>query len=266
MDNKIDIKFKYLKEKGKKAFIAYLTVGFPDIETNLKLVLEMEKRGVDIIELGIPFSDPIADGPTIQASSQASLARGTRLADALLLAAEIRNHSSIPLILMGYLNPFLHPSPRSLARKLSRAGVDGVIIPDLPPEASDSLRLPLKAEGIHTIFLIAPTSRPDRIKLVCRKSGGFIYYVSRTGVTGARKDLSRELESRVKEIKKETDLPVCVGFGISSREQLLRVWKTADGAIIGSALIKPFLEETIPSRGLKRCLKVLTGFLPVISA
>ncbi len=259
MDNKIDRKFKDLKDKGEKAFIAYLTVGFPDVETNLRLVLEMEKRGVDIIELGIPFSDPIADGPTIQASSQASLISGTTPADALILAAEIRKHSSIPLILMGYLNPFLRPSPKTLAKKLSRAGVDGVIIPDLPPEASDSIRLPLKAEGIHTIFLIAPTSQPDRIKLVCKKSGGFIYYVSRTGVTGARKDISRELEMRVKVIKKETDLPVCVGFGISTRDQLLRVWRTADGAIIGSALIKPFLEEATPARGLSKCLKVLKG-------
>jgi tryptophan synthase alpha chain len=259
MDNKIDIKFKYLKEKGKKAFIAYLTVGFPDIETNLKLVLEMEKRGVDIIELGIPFSDPIADGPTIQASSQASLARGTTPADALLLAAEIRKHSSIPLILMGYLNPFINPTPEILTKNLSRAGVDGVIIPDLPPEASDSIRLPLQAKGIHTIFLLAPTSQPDRIKLVGRKSGGFIYYVSHTGVTGTRKKLSGELAERVREIKKNTDLPVAVGFGISTGDQLLRVWKTADGAIVGSALIKPFLEEATPAGGLKRCLDILDG-------
>lgn len=257
MNNRINITFEKLKAQKKKAFIAYLTVGFPDIETNLRLVLEMERRGVDIIELGIPFSDPIADGPTIQASSQASLARGTTPADAILLAAEIRKHSSIPLILMGYLNPFLNPSPKTLAKKISRAGVDGVIIPDLPPEAADSIRLPLKAEGIHTIFLIAPTSRPDRIKLVCEKSGGFIYYVSRTGVTGTREDLSQELEMRVKVIKKETDLPVCIGFGISTRDQLLRVWTTAEGAIIGSALIKPFLEESTPARGLKKCLKVL---------
>jgi len=262
MNNRIDIKFKHLKERGKKAFIAYLTVGFPDIETNLKLVLEMEKRGVDIIELGIPFSDPIADGPTIQASSQTSLARGTTPADALRLAAEIRKYSSIPLILMGYLNPFINPTPENLAKNLSRAGVDGVIIPDLPPEASDSIRLPLKAEGIHTIFLLAPTSRPDRIKLVARKSGGFIYYVSHTGVTGTRKKLSGELTARVREIKKNTDLPVAVGFGISTHDQLLRVWKPADGAIVGSALIKPFLEEATPTRGLKRCLGILEKILP----
>jgi len=257
MNNKIDIKFKYLKERGEKAFIAYLTVGFPDIKTNLKLVLEMEKRGVDMIELGIPFSDPIADGPTIQASSQASLARGTTPADALLLAAEIRKHSSIPLILMGYLNPFLHPNPGNLAKNLARAGIDGVIIPDLPPEASDSIREALMAKGIHTIFLLAPTSRPDRIKLVARKSEGFIYYVSHTGVTGARKKISGELAGKVREIKKNTDLPVAVGFGISTRDQLLRVWKTADGAIVGSALIKPFLEEPSPERGLKKCLLLL---------
>jgi len=261
MNNRIDIKFKHLKERGKKAFIAYLTVGFPDIETNLKLVLEMEKRGVDLVELGIPFSDPIADGPTIQASSQASLARGTTPADALRLAAVIRKHSSIPMVLMGYLNPFLHPNPGSLAKNLARAGVDGVIIPDLPPESSDSIRKPLREKGIHTIFLLAPTSRPDRIKLVARKSGGFIYYVSHTGVTGARKKLSGELTARIREIKKNTDLPVAVGFGISTSNQLRRVWNIADGAIVGSALIKPFLEEATPDRGLAKCLAVLDSLL-----
>ena len=261
MDNKIDIKFKYLKERGKKAFIAYLTAGFPDLETNLKLILEMARRGVNMVELGVPFSDPIADGPTIQASSQASLLRGTTLADVFGLAAEVRKHSSIPLILMGYLNPFLSLSPDRLAARLNRAGVDGIIIPDLPPEESDAIRLPLKALGIHTIFLLAPTSEPERIKLVSRKSGGFIYYVSRTGVTGARKDLSKELAGRVNEIKQLADLPVCVGFGISTRGQLLDVWKIADGAIVGSALIKPFLEESTLERGMKKCLRELDNLL-----
>ncbi|MEA1929225.1 MAG: tryptophan synthase subunit alpha [Candidatus Auribacterota bacterium] len=258
MNNRIDITFGKLKERGGKAFIAYLTVGFPDIATNLRLVLEMERRGVDIIELGIPFSDPIADGPTIQASSQASLARGTTLADALRLAENIRKKSSIPLILMGYLNPFISRAAEKLARDFNRAGIDGVIIPDLPPEASDFLQIPLKEKGIHTIFLLTPTSEPERIKLVCRKSGGFIYYVSRTGVTGARNRLSGKLNNKVREIKKDTRMPVCVGFGISTHRQLLRVWETADGAIVGSALIKPFLEEGTPSGGLKRSLQVLS--------
>jgi tryptophan synthase alpha chain len=259
--NRIDTKFKELEANNSHIFIAYLTAGFPDLETNLKLIMEMEQRGVDMVELGVPFSDPIADGPTIQASSQASLMRGTTLADVFGLAAEVRKHSSIPLILMGYLNPFLSLSPDRLASRLIRAGVDGIIIPDLPPEEADKIRLPLQARSIHTIFLLAPTSEPERMKLVSRKSGGFIYYVSRTGVTGARNDLSKELAGRVNGIKQLTNLPVCVGFGISTRRQLLDIWKIADGAIVGSALIKPFLEESTLERGMKKILRELDNLL-----
>ncbi len=259
--NRIDEKFRELNSQGRKAFIAYLTAGFPDLETNLELVAEMEKRGVDIIELGVPFSDPIADGPTIQASSQAALERGTTFNDVLQLAAKIRQSSEIPLVLMGYLNPFLARPPRKLAADLSRAGIDGVIIPDLPPEEADPIRLPLKKRGIHTIFLLAPTSPPERIKLAAKKSEGFIYYVSMTGVTGGKASISRELKKQVREIKRESNLPVCVGFGISTRKQLLEVGKSADGVIVGSALIKPFLEEPTARAGLTRCRKELDRLL-----
>jgi tryptophan synthase alpha chain len=259
--NRIDKKFSELKTQGRKAFIAYLTAGFPDLETNLKLVAEMEKRGVDIVELGVPFSDPIADGPTIQASSQAALERGTTFDDVLNLAAKIRQSSEIPLVLMGYLNPFLSRPPKKLADALARAGVDGVIIPDLPPEEADRIRIPLKNQGIHTIFLLAPTSPPERIKPAAAKSGGFIYYVSMTGVTGGKASISRELKKQVGVIKRQSDLPVCVGFGISTRKQLLEVWKTADGAIVGSALIKPFLEKGGKVKGLKQSLQVLNSIL-----
>lgn len=255
--NRIDRKFLELKTQGRKAFIAYLTAGFPDLETNLELVKEMEKRGVDIVELGVPFSDPIADGPTIQAASQRSLERGTAFEDVLQLAARIRRSSEIPLVLMGYLNPFLSRPPKKLAADLARAGIDGVIVPDLPPEEADRIRLPLKKRGIHTIFLLAPTSSPARIKLAAGQSGGFIYYVSMTGVTGGEAQISKELQKKVREIKRESDLPVCVGFGISNRKQLREVWKTADGAIVGSALIKPFLEESTVQAGLIRCRKKL---------
>ncbi len=261
--NRIDQKFLELKTRGRKAFIAYLTAGFPDLETNLKLVREMEKRGVDIIELGVPFSDPIADGPTIQASSQAALERGTTFDDVLQLSAEIRRNSEIPLILMGYLNPFLRRSPERLADDLARSGVDGVIIPDLPPEAADPIRLALKERGVHTIFLLAPTSPPERIKLAVKKSSGFIYYVSMTGVTGGEAEISKELKKKVREIKRITELPVCVGFGISNRKQLLQVWQSADGAIVGSALIKPSLEGTNREKGLKQSLQVLDSLLGV---
>ncbi len=259
--NRIDKKFSELKSQSRKAFIAYITAGFPDLETNLELVAEMEKRGVDIIELGVPFSDPIADGPTIQASSQAALEKGTSFDDVLRLARKIRETSRIPLVLMGYLNPFLARPPGKLAADLSRAGVDGVIIPDLPPEEADRIRLPLKKRGIHTIFLLAPTSPPERIKLAAKKSGGFIYYVSMTGVTGGQASISRELKKQVREIKRESNLPVCVGFGISTRKQLLEVEKSADGVIVGSALIKPFLEAPTTRAGLTRCLESLDRLL-----
>ncbi len=259
--NRIDEKFRELRNEGRRAFIPYITAGFPDLETNLELVRKMERRGVDIIELGVPFSDPIADGPTIQASSQAALEKGTSLDDVLRLARKIRETSRIPLVLMGYLNPFLARPPGKLAADLARSGVDGVIIPDLPPEEADPIRLPLKKRGIHTIFLLAPTSPPERIKLAAKKSGGFIYYVSMTGVTGGEASISRELREKVRQIKRAGDLPVCVGFGISNREQLRKVWETADGAIVGSALIKPFLEEPSDRAGLARCLKSLDRLL-----
>ena len=261
--NRIDKKFSELKTQSRKAFIAYLTAGFPDLETNLKLVAEMERRGVDIVELGVPFSDPIADGPTIQASSQAALERGTTFDDVLQLAARIRRSSQIPLVLMGYLNPFLSRPPEKLAADLARAGVDGVIVPDLPPEEADPIRRALKKRGIHTIFLLAPTSPPERIKLAAKKSGGFIYYVSMTGVTGGKAEISKELKEKVREIKRAANLPVCVGFGISNREQLLEVWQSADGAIVGSALVKPFLETRGKNRGLKQALQALDKLLGV---
>lgn len=259
--NRLDQKFSELTARRRRAFIAYLTAGFPDLATDLELVREMEKRGVDIVELGVPFSDPIADGPTIQASSQKALEKGTTFDDVLHLAKRIRKESAIPLVLMGYLNPFLSRPPEKLAADLARAGVDGVIIPDLPPEAADLIRRPLKERGIHTIFLLAPTSPPERIKLAAKKSSGFIYYVSRTGVTGGEAQISRELERKVREIKRASDLPVCVGFGISTRKQLLEVWKTADGAIIGSALIKPFLDTRGAGKGLKQSLRLLASLL-----
>ncbi len=260
--NRIDGKFKELSSRGKKPLIAYLTVGFPDLRTNLEQVREMEKRGVGMVELGVPFSDPIADGPTIQASSQAALEKGTTLDDAFTLAKQVRKRSSIPLILMGYLNPFLSLPPDRLALSCRKAGIDGVIVPDLPPGESDFIRGPLKKRGIHTIFLLAPTSPKERMRLVARKSLGFIYYVSRTGVTGARKDLAKELAGKVKEIRGLTEKPVCVGFGVSTRSQLLRVWEIADGAIVGSALIKPFLDALTPKAGLKKTLKKLDELLP----
>lgn len=258
--NRIDLMFRNRRSQGRPAFIAYLTVGFPDLKTNLRLIREMEKRGVDLVELGVPFSDPIADGPTIQASSQAALERGTTLADALRLARSVRETSSLPLVLMGYLNPFLARGNR-LSGELEKAGIDGVIIPDLPPEEGRALRSSLLMRGVYTIFLLAPTSPADRITTVARTGRGFIYYVSRAGVTGEKTDLAGGLAARVREIKKTSKLPVCVGFGVSNRRQVKEIGTIADGVIVGSALIRPFLEERTVKAGLRKVLSLLDTLL-----
>jgi len=258
--NRIDLMFRNKHGLGRPVFIAYLTVGFPDLKTNLLLIREMEKRGVDLVELGVPFSDPIADGPTIQASSQAALERGTTFSDALRLARSVRETSSLPLVLMGYLNPFLARGNR-LAGELEKAGIDGAIIPDLPPEEGRALRSALLSRGVYTIFLLAPTSPADRIATVARMGKGFIYYVSRAGVTGEKKDLAGGLAARVREIKKASELPVCVGFGVSSRRQVEEIGKIADGVIVGSALIRPFLEERTVKIGMRKVLSLLDTFL-----
>jgi len=236
--NKIDRKFKELKKKKQKAFIAFLTAGDFGLSTTKKLVLEFDKRGADAIELGVPFSDPVADGHTIQASSERALRRGTRLQDIIKLVGQLRRSTEIPIVLMGYYNPVLKYGLKRFVSDCVRRGVDGAIIPDLPPDEADELMAAAKKAGFATIFLLSPTSTPDRIKLVSGKSKGFIYYVSLTGITGARASLPRELVSRVRLIKRYSDKPVCVGFGVSRPGQVSEIAKAADGIIVGSAIVK----------------------------
>jgi len=255
--NRIDDKFQKLKAQKRQALIAYLTLGFPDLETNLAQIRQMDRRGVGLVEIGIPFSDPTADGPVIQESSRRSLARGTTLSDAFALAASVRKNSDIPLLLMGYLNPFLSVPAASLAADMARAGLDGLIVPDLPPEEAGRIRGELDRREIRLVFLAAPNSPPERIRLIARSSGGFVYCVSRTGVTGGETEAGKGLARMVGRIRRHTRTPVCVGFGIRNRRQLERIWEFADGAIVGSALIKPFLEESSPRRGLARSLALL---------
>lgn len=255
--NRIDDKFQKLKAQKRQALIAYLTLGFPDLETNLAQIRQMDRRGVGLVEIGIPFSDPTADGPVIQESSRRSLARGTTLSEAFALAASVRKNSDIPLLLMGYLNPFLAVPAASLAADMARAGLDGLIVPDLPPEEAVRIRGELDRREIRLVFLTAPNSPPERIRLIARSSGGFVYCVSRTGVTGGGTEAGKGLARMVGRIRRHTRTPVCVGFGIRNRRQLERIWEFADGAIVGSALIKPFLEESSPRRGLARSLALL---------
>lgn len=226
------------REKIKKAaLIPFLTAGDPSLAHTAELVLEMERQGADIIELGVPFSDPLADGPTIQAASQRALAQGVRLEDVIGLVRNLRSKTRIPLVLMTYYNPVLQYGLKRTAQKAAQAGVDGFIIPDLPPEEAEEWKREADKAGLDTIFLLAPTSDLDRIKKVVSLSRGFIYYVSVTGITGARKELPGDLLAKLKSIKKQAAVPVSVGFGISTPEQVAMLAPHADGIIVGSAIV-----------------------------
>lgn len=235
--NRIDRKFNELKRRGEAALIPFVTAGDPEIKTTLKILRALETAGADLIELGVPFSDPMADGATIQRASERALTGGTMLPHVLRLVREFRRTSELPIILFGYYNPFFHYGLQRFARDASAAGVDGVLCVDLPPEESEELRRETRKRGLHTIFLLAPTSDAGRIKLVARLGRGFIYYVSVTGVTGARRALEAELQGQVARIRRYTRLPIGVGFGISTPEQAARIAAFADAAVVGSALI-----------------------------
>ncbi|MDP2937787.1 MAG: tryptophan synthase subunit alpha [Candidatus Omnitrophota bacterium] len=241
--NRIDQKFHALKKHNKKAFVAFITAGYPNLNITKKLVLEFAKIGVDIIELGVPFSDPMADGPIIQEASQTALKRGINLNDILNLVKMVRKDIGIPLCLMTYYNPIFCFGEERFVRKAAACGVDGIIIPDLPPEEGKSfIRLANKFD-LDTIFFLSPTTTRERIKFVSGISRGFIYYVSLTGVTGPRQNLPKDLINNLKVIKKFTAKPVCVGFGVSSAEQAKAIYRIADGVIVGSVIIKKIREN-----------------------
>jgi tryptophan synthase alpha chain len=218
-------------KKYKKVFIPYITVGDVPLPTTAKLVIEMSRAGAHLIELGVPFSDPLADGPTIQAASQRALKRGVTLLQVFDLVKDIRKKTAIPLILMSYYNPIYKFGVKNFATLCNRVGVDGVIVPDLPPEEAKGFG------NLDTIFLIAPTSSDTRIKLISKACSGFIYCVSVIGITGAREKLSTEIKGLIKRVRTYTDKPIVVGFGISKREHVREIFKFADGVVVGSALL-----------------------------
>jgi tryptophan synthase alpha chain len=241
--NRIEKKFKQLKNARKKAFIAFITAGYPSLSVTEKLILEFDRIGVDIIELGVPFSDPLADGPVIQEASQAALKKNVHLADILALVEKVRRFTDTPICLMTYFNPIFCFGEVSFIKKAKECGVDGVIIPDLPADEGASFIKSANESGIDVICFIAPTSSEERIKFICGVARGFIYYVSITGVTGVRKSLSDDLKANIKLIKKYTGKPVCVGFGVSGPAQVKEVCKIADGVIVGSAIVKKIKEN-----------------------
>ena len=225
------------------ALIPYITVGYPTVETTLKAVPLFASTGCDIIELGIPFSDPLADGATIQRASYEALRQGVTPKVCLEVAQELRRRVEIPLVFMTYYNPVLKFGVEQFCSKCTEVGIDGLIIPDLPPEEGKELEKSTKKHRLDLVYLLSPASTKERIRLVTSRSSGFIYLVSLTGVTGARDKLPEELEGFVASVRDRTQKPLCVGFGVSTAEQARRVGKVADGVIVGSRIIQLLDED-----------------------
>jgi tryptophan synthase alpha chain len=236
--SRIERKFAELKGRQEAALIPFITAGDPDLPTTLKIMRSLEQGGADCIELGIPFSDPSADGPTIQRASERALKRPVPLSAVFRVVRDFRRSSALPIILFGYFNPFLRFGLEKFARQAARAGADAVLCVDLPPEESGELKHWTDAVGIDLIFLLSPTSGPDRVKLIARQGRGFIYYVSVTGVTGARRTFDDSLRAQVAQVRRAVSLPVGVGFGISTPEQAAWIARFADAAVVGSALVE----------------------------
>jgi tryptophan synthase alpha chain len=236
--SRIDDKFSELRKKGRKAFIPFLTAGDPSLDATLEIVRSMEAAGADIIELGVPFSDPIADGPVIQRATDRALEGDVSLPRILDLVRRIRETSDIPLLAMSYYNPLLSFGLDRLADSALDVGLDGVLASDLTVEESGAFVEAMKAAGLSTVFLVAPTSSPERIERIAKTSTGFLYAVSRTGVTGQQSELPDELVGFIRRLREHTANPIAVGFGISKPEHVGAVWSEADGAVVGSAIVQ----------------------------
>ena len=251
-----------IKQK-KKLFCAFITLGYKSLDQTKSLIRLFDRLGVDIVELGIPFSDPLADGPIIQEASEFSLRKGIRPQHAFDLVKLLRKEGvNVPIIFFSYFNPILRRGVSKTVKDLKQSGFDGVLCPDLPPDETESLGRELSRAGLCQINLIAPTTSKERMKKIASKSRGFIYYVSRRGVTGVQKALDQELRAKVREIKKLTKLPVLVGFGVSSENQIREVNRIADGVIMGSALISAIKTHSSNSsleRSLERLVKICHG-------
>ncbi len=250
--SRIQKRFDWLQSKNEKALVGFITAGDPDLESTRELFSVIEEGGADIIELGVPFSDPLADGPVIQAASQRSLKSGTTLKKIIQLVREIRQSSQLPIVLMTSFNPVFVYGQEAFVKDAVEAGVDGVIVPDLPPEEAGEFDQLAETSGLDLIYLLAPTSTPERIEMIGQKSRGFVYYVSLTGVTGVRSSLAQGVADRVGQIKQATPLPVLIGFGISGPEQAKAAAECSDGVIVGSALVRMIEEISDPAERNKK--------------
>jgi tryptophan synthase alpha chain len=249
--------FANLKSAGKTALMPYVMVGYPERESALELAPALAAAGADLFEVGVPFSDPLADGATVQRAAERALANGVRLPDCLETVAELRRRGlTTPMVLMGYFNPFLRYGLARFVADAAAAGVDGLIIPDLPPEEATEFRSLCQAAGLDLIFLIAPTTPDERIAEIARQASGFIYCVALTGVTGARRELWDGLPAFLDRVRRHTDLPLGVGFGISSAAHVRQVSQHADGAIVASALIDR-LDKAAPEQRVQVAVEYL---------
>lgn len=239
---RIEQRLEALRSAGGKAFIAFVTAGDPSLERTVDIVLELDRGGVDVVELGVPFSDPMADGPVIQRSSERALGQGTNLGHVLALVGAIRAYSGIPLLLFTYLNPILRYGLSNFARDAKEAGADGVLVTDLPPEEADEWVGVARSQDLDTVFLASPTSPPQRLERIAALSRGFVYAISRTGTTGEQSTLSADALPLVQTLRAMTSLPIAVGFGVSTRDHVKEVFAFADGVVVGSALVR-LLEE-----------------------
>ncbi len=244
---RITRRFVELSRAGELGLVAYITAGDPSLDATRQIVLGAAEAGADIIELGVPFSDPIADGPTIQRASERALRSGTTLAGVLGLVAEIRRTSEIPIVLFGYFNPVLQMGLERFAERAAKAGADGSLVTDLTPEEAGDYRAALRARGLDTIFLAAPTTTEERMKRIAEASSGFLYLVSRTGVTGARENLPEDLPALVRRARAATSLPLAVGFGISLPGHVSILGGLADAAVVGSALVEEVERASSPA-------------------
>jgi tryptophan synthase alpha chain len=235
--SRIEKTFADLKREGRRGFIPFITAGDPDLKTTRELIVELARVGATLIELGVPFSDPMADGPVIQRASERALRQGFGLTEILQTIAEVRKQTRVPIVLFSYFNPLLQFGIEKLAREAEHADVDGILVTDLAPEEAGRFAAMLRAHEIDMIFLVAPTSTDARLKMVAERASGFIYAVSRTGVTGAQAEMSVESEKLVSRVRQFSDLPVAVGFGISKPDQVADVWRYADAAVVGSAIV-----------------------------
>ncbi len=236
---RIDGCFARLKDEKRAALVTFITAGDPNYDVSLEILLALPGAGADVIELGMPFSDPMADGPAIQLASERALKAGQTMIKTLEMVRAFRvQHPDVPLVLMGYYNPIYHYGPLKFVKDAAEAGVDGLIVVDIPPEADDELCLPAIDAGLNFIRLATPTTDDARLPVVLQNTSGFLYYVSVTGITGAKSPEMARVQDNVRRIKAQTDLPVVVGFGIKSAEQVQEIAKLADGAVVGSAIVR----------------------------